>query len=164
MKTKIVFFGLIAFFFISCKSARFLPSYKNIDINEYGSFIKVTQKKGTIIKGELIAINSEEMLILTEDTKECLTLAISEVNKFKLRYAQPKNYGWSVPAFIILPFIHGAYSAITIPVHLIVTISVTVAGDNAFVYNDKNMTYEKLRMFTRFPQGVPPNIDLSSLK
>jgi hypothetical protein len=26
------------------------------------------------------------------------------------------------------------------------------------------MTYDKLKMFARFPQGIPPDIDLASIK
>jgi hypothetical protein len=64
----------------------------------------------------------------------------------------------------LLPFIHGWYSIFTIPIHLIVTISVTASGENAFKYNNKKMTYEELKMFARFPQGIPPDIDLANVK
>lgn len=65
---------------------------------------------------------------------------------------------------MLLPFIHGAISIFTLPIHLIVTITATATGENAFKYSDKNMTYDKLRMFARFPQGIPPNIKLANIK
>ncbi len=106
-----------------------------------------------------------------------MTVPINDVKRFKLRYARPKHYGWTIPIGIILPLIpftdpdgggrmpfHGFFALLSIPVNLIVTIAVTKAGENAFKYNDKNMTYDKLKMFARFPQGVPTNIDLASIK
>jgi hypothetical protein len=54
--------------------------------------------------------------------------------------------------------------AYTAPINLIVTISITVSGETAFQYSDKNITYDILKMFARFPQGIPPNMDLASIK
>jgi hypothetical protein len=41
---------------------------------------------------------------------------------------------------------------------------VTTSRENAFKCNQKNMTYEKLKMFARFPQGIPPTISLTNIK
>ena len=164
MKTNIALIGLLIFFFSSCKSPAYLPPSNKIGVNEYGSYIRIVRKTASNIDGELIAIDTNEIVVLTEDTKECITVPISEVERFKLKYAAPRNYGWTIPVFIVYPFIHGIYSIITMPIHLIVTITVTVTGQNAFTYSDKDMTYDKLRMFARFPQGIPPHIDLASIK
>lgn len=164
MKTKIPISVLIAIFISSCYSPKYLPSSGKIDVNEYGSYIKLTDKTASIIDGELIAIDSNKIIVLTEYTKNCITVPVSKVEQFSLKYANPKHYGWTIPSGIGLPLIHGLFAVFTIPVHLIVTISVTVGGENAFKYSDKNMTYDKLKMFARFPQGVPPNIDLASIK
>jgi len=164
MKTKIALIGLLIIFFSSCSSPRYLPSSDKIDVSEYGSYIKIIHKTAPNIDGELIAIDSNKIVVLTEETKKCMTVPVSEVKHFSLRYAKSKHYDWTIPLFVVLPFIHGAYSIFTMPIHLIVTISVTASGDNAFKYSDKKMTYDKLRMFARFPQGIPPNIDLASIK
>jgi len=164
MKTKIALLGLLIVFFSSCTTPKYLPSSNKVDVNEYGSYIKIIHKTASNIDGELIAIDSNKIVVLTEGTKKCMTVSLSDVKHFKLRYAKPKHYGWTIPTFLVYPFIHGYFSVFTIPIHLIVTISVTVTGENAFKYSDKNMTYEKLRMFARFPQGIPPNVDLASIK
>jgi hypothetical protein len=52
----------------------------------------------------------------------------------------------------------------TAPINLMVTIVVTMSSEDAFQYNEKNMSYEKLKMFARFPQGIPLNIDVASIK
>ncbi|PKP48586.1 MAG: hypothetical protein CVT94_07790 [Bacteroidetes bacterium HGW-Bacteroidetes-11] len=164
MKTKIFIIVLTAIVISSCSSPGYLPSSDKIDVNEYGSYIKLTQNNKSIIDGELIAIDSNQIVVLTDKEKICITVPVGEVKKFSLEYAKPKHYGWSIPVGFLLPFIHGWYSIFTIPIHLIVTISVTASGENAFKYNNKKMTYEELKMFARFPQGIPPDIDLANVK
>ena len=164
MKTNFALISLLLIIFTSCSTPGYLPTSSGIDVNVYGSYIKIIQKSAPKIKGELIAIDSNRIVVLVEETKECMVISLNDVNHFKLRYAKPKHYGWTIPVFIVYPLIHGAYSIASIPIHLIVTISVTVSGESAFVYSDKNMTFEKLKMFARFPQGIPPNVDLASIK
>lgn len=164
MKTNILFIGLLIFLFSSCTTPRYLPSSEQIDVNEYGSYIKITHKTASNIDGELIAIDSNEIVVLSEETKKCVTVPVTEVKHFTLRYAKPKHYGWTIPVFTLATIGHGYFLIFTAPVNLIVTISVTASGEKAFTYSDKDMTYDKLKMFARFPQGTPPNIDLASIK
>ncbi|NOT35961.1 MAG: hypothetical protein HOP11_01125 [Saprospiraceae bacterium] len=165
MKTKIYLFGLLILLFTNCSSPKYLPTSSKIDVNQYGSYIKLIHKAGFRfnIVGELIAIDSSKIVVLTENTKKCTILSVSDVKHFRVMYAKPKHYAWSVFGFLGYPYIHGGFAGITIPIHLIVTISVTAAGEKAFTYSDKKITYEKLKMFARFPQGIPPSIDLASI-
>jgi hypothetical protein len=164
MRNKIIIIGLIAIIFSSCISPSYLPSSDNIDINKYGSYIKITRQSNANIDGELIAIDSNKIVVLSESENECLTVPITEVKQFKLRYAKPKNYSWSIPAYTFFTLMHGLLLIFTAPINLIVTISVKASGESAFRYSDKNMTYEKLKMFARFPQGIPTNINMESIK
>jgi hypothetical protein len=163
MKTNNAFVGLLFLFLCSCASPKYLPSSSKIDVNQYGSYIKITQKKASNIDGELIAIDSNKIIILTNRTKKCVKVPMSDIKRFKLRYAKPKHYGLTIPASLALPLIHGWFSILTIPINLLVTISVSAGGERAFLYNDENMTYDKLKMFARYPQGLPPNIALESI-
>ena len=148
----------------SCSSPIYLPSSEKININEHGSLIRINSQTKSFIEGELISIDSNNIIILSEKKNQCEIVSLKNVNRFKLRYAKPKHYGWTIPTTIILPVIHGVYSLLTFPVNLIVSISVTASGENAFTYNNKNITIDKLKMFARFPQGLPSNIDLASIK
>lgn len=164
MKNKIFFIGLLTLIIGSCTSPRYLPSSDKIDVNEYGSYIKIVYKTKSHIDGELIAIDSNKIVLLTEKTKQCVTVPINEIKHFSLRYAKSKHYGWTIPVFTFSTISHGVFLIFTAPVNLIVTISVTMGGENAFKYSDKNMTYDKLGMFARFPQGIPANIDITRIK
>jgi len=163
MKTNISIIALFLVLLNSCTTPSYLPSSDQIDVNEYGSHIRFRTAYSDI-EGELIAIDSTEITVLLAEKRTCVTFPLNEVKLFKLTYAQPKHYGWTIPVYTLATIAHGLVAGITAPVNLIVTISVTASGENAFAYSDKNMTYEKLRMFARFPQGIPPNIDLESIK
>jgi hypothetical protein len=164
MRNKIIIAGLIAIIISSCTSPRYLPSSDKIDVNEYGSYIKIIRQSTANIDGELIAIDSNKIVVLSESENKCLTVPITDVKQFKLLYAKPKHYGWSIPVYTLATIGHGLFLIFTAPISLIVTISVTARGESAFKYSDKNMTYEKLKMFARFPQGIPTSIDIASIK
>ncbi len=164
MKTKIVITGFLAFIISSCTSPRYLPSSDKIDVNQYGSYMNIIRKTTANIDGELIAIDSNKIIVLTESENKCISVPITDVERFKLRYAKPKHYGWTIPVYTLATIGHGSLLIFTAPINLIVTISVTASGESAFKYSDKNMTYDKLKMFARFPQGIPTNIDIASIK
>ena len=164
MKNKIILTGLLAIIISSCTSPRYLPSSDKIDINQNGSYINIIPKTTANIDGELIAIDSNKIVVLSEATNKCMTVQINDVERFTLQYAKPKHYGWTIPVYTLATIGHGALLILTAPINFIVTILVTASGENAFQYSDKNMTYDKLKMFARFPQGIPPNIDLASIK
>ena len=169
MKTRLFLTGFfIAFIICSCSTPGYLPGSDNIDINQFGSYITILQKSGKYVKGELIAIDSTRLIVLPEpglkDTLTPVIVPVTGVRSFTLKYARPKHYGWSIPVYTLATIGHGVFLIITAPVNLIVTISVTVGGETSFEYNDKKMTYDKLKMFARFPQGIPPHIDIASIK
>ena len=184
MKTNIIIAGVLLVAVInSCSPAKQLPDYlpnpDKIDVNQYGSYIQLLDTNGTTIKGELIAIDTNQIVVLKDSISlnETVRIPIKGVSSFELRYARHKNYGATIPLFslsTVFPFpdpaaggimtFHGYYSAITLPINLIVTIAVTRSSATAFLYSNKEMTFEKLKMFARFPQGIPPNINIADIK
>lgn len=163
MKTKLIITGLLlATIFNSC-NIKYLPISDNIDVFPYGSYIKVNMTTGEILKGELIAIENKKMFILLEENRQAVSIQTNEISKFKLQYATPnKNYAKS--SFLILSTVsHGIWALFTAPLNTIVTTSVKAGGDRTFQYNDESMPLDKLKMFARFPQGIPPNIDIANL-
>lgn len=159
-KSLLIFFLVIT---LSGCAPKYLPSYDKIDVNPYGSYIRVVVSLSTVFTGELISIDSEKMVVLEEWTKQCITIKVADVKRFSLRYAKQERYGWAIPVFTLATISHGFFLVLTAPVNLIVAISTTAAGKRAFKYNKKDMDLNKLRMFARFPQGIPENIDLASI-
>jgi hypothetical protein len=165
MKTKLYLIGIITLLIGGCAATGHLPTSDKIDVFEYGSFITIAHKKSDQkLRGELIALDSNTMVVLSSETRKCVSIPVSEVRKFSLRYASPKSYGWTIPALSLLSLSHGYWSVFTIPINLIVTIAVETESRKSFRYDNENMTYEDLKMFARFPQGIPPGIALDSIK
>ena len=167
VKTKLLFTGLLLTIIVSsCMSPAYLPKYNNIDVNWYGSFINIHQKNGSSVQGELLAINDLQLIVLTEHKKikKSVVVPVNQINNFQLRYAQPRHYGWTIPLFTGFTVLHGVFLVFTAPLNLVGTIIVTVSGEDAFMYNEKQLSYTELKMFARFPQGIPPNVDVENIK
>lgn len=164
MINKLFILGLIIIAFGSCATPKYLPSSSKIDVNEYGAYINVKHKNSQNIKGELIAIDSNNITILSQKSNICVQFPISEIKRFKLRFAKSPQYGWLIPILTATTISHGFYSILSAPINLIVTISVNASGQNAFKFSNKNMTFDMMKMYARFPQGIPNGIELSTIK
>jgi hypothetical protein len=169
MKTKLFIAGiLVAFMICGCTSPRYLPRSEDLDVHQYGSYMIIRQLSGVHSRGELLAVDSSNIVILPEsDTgllKKPMIIPVHLVQHFSVLYAKRRHYGWTIPVFTLATLSHGFFLIFTAPVNLIATIIITVGGENAFAYNEKNITYDKLKMFARFPQGIPPGLDITNLK
>lgn len=166
MKTKIILILLISTILFSCVpyTPAYLPSSNQIDLSKYGSFIKLEYKDSLYYEGELIAIDNKNLIILTESEGKCESIPLKGLARFVLYSAVPKDYGVFVPLYSILTFSHGLFGIFTLPINLITTISVAIGGRNAYRYTDNNITVQELKMYARFPQGVPPNVKLDEIK
>ena len=157
---------LIASLSCSCKAPAYLPEVEEIGMNELGSHIFLEFSGNPDIEGELIAVDAAHLIVLTKekDKTDIRTIPIAEIKGFKLMYAQPAKYGWSIPGSAVLTVSHGFLAAITTPANIVVTSIVTARGARAFTYNETNISWEDLKMFARFPQGLPPHIKLADIK
>lgn len=164
MKTKyLIFIAILVLSLGACSYPHYLTSSQKIGEGKHGSYIAVSKLNGQTIRGELIALNIEEMVVLTQKTATCEVIPVYEISRFRVRYAIPKNYAWTIPVFSVFTFLHGWYAAATFPVNVLVTVTASLAGENSFTYNNRNMSYERLVMFARFPQGIPPNVDMAEI-
>ncbi|WP_029036928.1 hypothetical protein [Salinimicrobium xinjiangense] len=166
MARNIIILGiLIALCSPGCKAPAYLPDAEEIGIHEFGSFVIIDLTEGSDIEGELIAVDDTALIVLSkEDENRIQSVPIARIKGFKLMYAQPKNYGWTIPVSALATLSHGFLLVFTAPVNIIVTSGVTARGANAFTYNDGDITMEEIKMFARFPQGLPPDIEVANLK
>jgi small nuclear ribonucleoprotein (snRNP)-like protein len=167
MKYKLILLGILLTFVISsCTAPKYLPKVKEIDVNPFGSYISINLLTGPNIKGELIAVDNNQLVVLTDSSnlRTALVIPINFVKNYKLQYAKPTNYSMMIPLYTSATIGHGYFLIFTAPLNLIVTTLVTTGGKTAFQYTNNEITYETLKMFARFPQGIPPNIDLANIE
>lgn len=156
--------ALFMLLFSSCSTSYYLPKPAEIDIYPYGSLIKIQHKTQGKLSGELIALDKNEIIILTNRERTGLKIPLEDIKSFRLKYARANNYSWTIAAGTVLALSHGAIALFTLPINWATTIAVVISAENDFQYKNTDITYEQLQMFARFPQGLPEHIDLSNIK
>lgn len=171
MKTKLIIAIVLMALFASCaKIPRYLPRLENMGSSPNGAFVTLDQRGDITIYGELIAADSASVYVLTDSDyhnfSRCIKVPKERIADFKLRYAAPASYGWSMPAFglLVAPVTSGLLSIVTIPLNLIVTGSVVAGSYQATKYTAVDIRKDDFWKFARYPQGLPPGTDLASIK
>ncbi|MBK9291368.1 MAG: hypothetical protein IPM52_07060 [Bacteroidetes bacterium] len=148
----------------------YLPKLDNLGNSPNGAFVRLSQQAGPTVYGELLAVDSASIYVLTDkafhNQSRCEAVPLQRVTTFKLRYAAPGRYGWSIPIYglFVAPVTSGFLSIFTIPMNLIVTGSVTAGSYQATSYTNQDIRKADLWKFARYPQGLPDGIALSDIK
>ncbi len=146
-------------------SPDYLPDTDKIDVNVYGSYISIIMKERGHVEGELIAVDSTNFIVLTETddslVKKIKMVSVKKVDNFVIKYAEGNDYIAAVVLYTLASLSHGYYAIITLPANLIVTLAV---NSDSFIYSEKDITLDDLKMFARFPQGIPPNVRYESIQ
>jgi hypothetical protein len=163
MKTKYLIILFVIVIFSSCSSSKILPKPDEIVSNAYGGLIELKTRQGYIY-GELISVNDEDLSVLIMNKNECENINKSKITSYKIYFAEANKYGWTIPAFTILSFTHGWLSILSLPTNLISTIVITSSAKSSFRISSRKIKYEELKMYARFPQGLPSNIKTEEIK
>lgn len=156
---KAISFILVLAMACGCASLPNIPEPSAIGLYERGAYIMVYGKRSMLMKGELIAVESGELVVMEDGRDSVSVVRQSEVKKFKVYNAKTRHYGWTILAGSALTGLHGFYLLLTLPLNWLVTIPVTLGGENAFTFNQRNTTFEELKMYARFPQGIPEGVE-----
>jgi len=152
-----------------------LPNTDQIEREAYGGWLTLycnedsvaTSEKEQIMMGEFIACDSTMVFLLSgEDLiiiyKENIVESILELDD--------KNTGeyaaWTALG-TLSTISHGYYAGISFPLWLIVGISASSGESLRDRYVEElpaDTYWEEVQKFARFPQGIPPNLDLNELK
>lgn len=173
MKTKLILLTMSAAFILNaCSFPKYLPRYDTIGENQYGSFIKIKRPNKTALKGELIAVQLDGIYILSDsvakgDTlkyKQLHRVTLEQMENFSVYFAKPPSYEIFVPLLSLATISHGAFLIFSFPINLITTIAVASGAYDSSSYNSKEITMDQLKMYARYPQGIPPGIDIASIR
>lgn len=164
IKSKIILLVVSIFIFASCKTNKNLPKYTEIDIHRFGSFIELNYRSDEHLAGELIAVEKDSIVVLNDENNSCLKVAKAQIHNYYVRFANPKHYGYFIPLLMLSTISHGYFSIITLPANLIGTIVIASTGESAYKMDQKELSYEQMKMYARFPQGVPEGIPIEKIK
>lgn len=151
---------------VGCKAPAYLPEPENVGNNEFGSHITIHLLEGSEVEGELISIDEGSLIILTQKKgmNQLRNVSIEQIRNFRLMYAEPASYGATIPVSALISLSHGYFALITAPVNLAVTGITTTRATRAFTYDQEDISWDELKMFARFPQGLPSNIKVTDLE
>lgn len=146
-----------AIIFAGCFTVSYLPNHKTLDSNPYGAYIRINTVDKKYYAGELISVTGDKVTVLLDEKGIISTKTIdsSQIKRYYLIYAN-KSSARSIP-FIISIF-HGFFFPIT------TLINGLVMANADFTYTSKSLKYKDLKLFARYPQGIPDNISIYDIK
>ncbi len=117
------------------------------------------------VAGELIAVHPDSVFVMTDSGLVGMTR--SRARKATL-FAYDSRAGdlaaWGF-AGTLLALSNGYFFVLTAPVWIITTSVVTTHQSNAAMVQTSNSAgWDQLKLYARFPQGIPPALDRSTLK
>ncbi|MBI3234330.1 MAG: hypothetical protein HYZ42_09865 [Bacteroidetes bacterium] len=161
MKNRI-YISLMLILLAGCYTPSYLPKPENLVNDTHGGYVVIKEGWFYSTAGELLAIDSIKMIILTdsnmEEKSEILEIPFSKMSSFKLRYARNMKAGWTVPVYVLSTLSHGFFFIISAPVNALTAGIISDAAKNQYLLKSSSVTYKDLQKYARFPQGIPPNI------
>jgi hypothetical protein len=158
----------------SCSVNKYIAKPKHISTFVNGMYFKGIKFRGKnftrYFEGEIIALEDEGIYILTfgkED--ELIFLNKDEIKKGRIYVAlsSDKPESFSAWALInVLPVAHGWFGIFTLPITAAASGSIiTDAKKRGYrMRYPKEIDWNDLSKFARFPQGMPPNVKLEEIK
>jgi hypothetical protein len=124
----------------------------------HGGWIVVTDLHGTEIAGELIAIDPGAVRVL--DPTGLVSVARSDVASARL-WAWDAEHG-SVLVWgglgTLSTISHGFFLLISAPIWMVTTTVTTAVATHAPIVSYPGAGWDKLAIWARFPQGMPPGV------
>lgn len=132
----------------------------------YGGWITVyssSEKNKILADGELIAVEAESLFVL--QGAELVSLAWSDVAKAQLMAYDSKKGGLAVWATCgaFSTASHGWAAGLSLPLWIIIGTTTTASQSHAPNYTYPSRSWEEIKMFSRFPQGLPEGLDRSKI-
>ena len=157
---------IIIMMLVGCSAPSYVPEPSLVNINTRGAYISIdlTVRGVRNVKGELIAVSEEYIYVLRskEGNKQVDSVNVKLVRDYDCRFAQPKGFGWTIPVFTLATISHGWFAFITMPINFISAVIINNGPD--YDYSQRKLPIDLLNRYARFPQGLPPGIDLKELE
>lgn len=148
----------------SCAPPRYLDKVKESHLSQYGGYITLFNNDGIKMTGELIAVSAEKMVLYSLEVGECYEVPTSSVRRYEIIFAAPEKYGWAIPTSAALTLSHGFFAILTMPINLLTTTIVSISANQSTRLTHNDLTLNELKMYARFPQGIPEGVELDEIK
>jgi hypothetical protein len=134
----------------------------------FGGWAAVWEGKGYSpdFQGELIAVGPDSVFVLAGDS--LVARSIRSVRRVRVVGYDPKAADLMTWTFLgtVSTASHGIVAVLSAPLWLLIGSTITSGAAHASEINvpSQHRTWEDLRPYARFPEGLPPGIDRSSLR
>jgi hypothetical protein len=171
----VILFSICCWLMFGCSPYRapsgWLPERNNVAKEPYGGWLYVEFKDRGVeknVRGEYIGIVDTTLLLLNIN-------GIIRIPKDNITYAALKindddrglYVAWTILGILGTPFVNGFYSIFTLPLWIVGGIASSTAegGSGSFVSYDRNpLWWRSIAPYSRFPQGIPHELDVDLLK
>ena len=172
MKVGIAFISIIlSVLFLSCASTtaprHWLPTADKAQQEAYGAWITVeynTSSSERIAEGEFIAVSRNSVFVLTSE--KLVVIPQNQIKQGRL-VTYDSKYGvlgiWTLLGVLSTPS-HGVGLIISAPVWIVLGSVITSGQSYEPIETIPVKSWDELRKFARFPQGIPKELDPKTLK
>ncbi|MFI5171834.1 MAG: hypothetical protein ACHQFW_05560 [Chitinophagales bacterium] len=151
----------------SCSLYKNIPCPAEFETDVHGSFAEMTiHESDAIVYGELIAVQHDSVFLLSDNI--LLEISTLKINNAKVFVAARSDHGgmirtWGILLTVATPGTYGLWSIISFPLHMLILLPVITNASGNFIieypfhYSEK-IPWLEVNKFSRFPQGIPENI------
>ena len=158
-------------FLLGCASTtsprHWLPTADKAQQEAYGAWITVEYHTGSlerIAEGEFIAVNGESVFVLTSE--KLVVIPQNQIKQGRLVTYDSKYEVlgiWTLLGVLSTPS-HGVGLIISAPVWIVLGSVITSGQSYEPIETTPAHSWNELRKFARFPQGMPKGLDPKTLK
>ena len=169
MKNKFNLYYIIFIFFIIPGCAPqiaphgYLPTSEETQSDTHGGWTKI-QSKNKLLSGELIAISSDSIFILSNDQLNVISkIEVIDMRLDKYDSKSINMFGWTT-AGIYSTISHGWGLFLSVPSWILTGSIVSSYQSRKPIIEYPNSPFDNFIRFSRFPQGLPDELNRDTLK
>ncbi|MBV6440743.1 MAG: hypothetical protein DYG98_14995 [Haliscomenobacteraceae bacterium CHB4] len=170
MKKYSIVIGMALFSF-ACSAPEYLPRPQKLAYHVKGFYIEETKDGESNMLGEIIEVNTNEIKVLpVTKVGGIRTIPKSSIPNadivISLTSNNPEGIATWAGLINLAPLGHGYFFIFSVPVNLAATIPVANNATKSTyrVRYPQDISWDEMKKFARFPQGIPENVKPEELK
>ena len=171
IKLRFAGLGCIFLLVIQCATVRapsdWLPSLGEAEHQAFGGWLYILsglRGQDLYLQGEFIADDVTSVYVLASDRVAVVPKAEIHQATLTIYKSQAGAAGELAALGVVSTISHGWYAILSAPIWLLVGIGVTATESYSGFLEYPKVSWDELRKFARFPQGIPKGLDLERLK